>query len=113
MNRRIPFSFLVDDGIISHKYLFAIAFKSLILKNSNKGKTPVSHFLYRGVPLSDAEQNLIPVVAVQSNAPSVWQYLFSSNRIEVILVLPENEPHQQKITDSLADPVVFAQKHEL
>jgi hypothetical protein len=38
----------------------------------------------------------IGIDALQSNVTSVWLYLFSSNRIEIFLVLPENESHQQK-----------------
>jgi hypothetical protein len=40
------------------------------------------------------EQNLIGVVAIQPNATSVWLYLFSLNRIKIVLVLPENEAYQ-------------------
>jgi hypothetical protein len=53
---------------------------------------------------------LIGIIAVQPNAISVWQYLFASNRIEIISVPPENESHQQKVAYSLADSVGFAQK---
>jgi hypothetical protein len=52
-------------------------------------------------------QNLISIVATQPNATSVWLYLFSSNRIEFLLVLAESESRQQKVTYSLADSVVF------
>jgi hypothetical protein len=51
-------------------------------------------------------------IAVQPNATSVWLYIFSSNRIEIFLVLPENKLHQQKVADSLADWVGSAQKKE-
>jgi hypothetical protein len=37
---------------------------------------------------------------------------FSSNRTGILLVVPENELHQQKIADSLGDSVAFAQKNE-
>jgi hypothetical protein len=51
----------------------------------------------------------IGIIAVQPNATSGWRYLVSSNRIEIPLVRPENELHQQKVAYSLADSVVFAQ----
>jgi hypothetical protein len=52
-------------------------------------------------------QNLIGTVAIQPNATSVSPYLFSSNKIETFLVLPENKSHQQKIADSVAHSAVF------
>jgi hypothetical protein len=45
-----------------------------------------------------------------ASCPSVWPYLFSSNKIEILLILPENESHEQKVTYFLTDSVVFAQK---
>jgi hypothetical protein len=56
---------------------------------------------------------LIGIVAVGSNANSVWPYLFSLNRIEIFLVLPENESRRQTVAYHLADSVAFAQKNEL
>jgi hypothetical protein len=55
-------------------------------------------------------QNLIPIVAGQPNATSVWLYLLFSNRIETLLVLLENESHQSKGAGALADSVLFARK---
>jgi hypothetical protein len=40
-------------------------------------------------------------------------YIFSSNRIEILLVLPENEPHQQNAVYSLVYSVLVARKKEL
>jgi hypothetical protein len=50
---------------------------------------------------------------VQSNGTSIWPYPFSSNSIEILLVLPENESRQQEVADSFADSVVFAQNNKL
>jgi hypothetical protein len=38
---------------------------------------------------------------------------FSSNRIEILLIIPENESHQQKVAYPLAASVVFVRKKEL
>jgi hypothetical protein len=53
-----------------------------------------------------SEQNLIGIVAVQPNATPIWLCLFSSNKIEILLILPENELHQQKVAFSLPDLAV-------
>jgi hypothetical protein len=46
--------------------------------------------------------------------PLLSGYIFSSsNRIEILLVFPENESHQQKMTYFLAGSVVLAQQSEL
>jgi hypothetical protein len=46
-----------------------------------------------------------------SRMPILFDYIFlSSNRIEILLVLPENESHQRKLVYSLADSVGFTHK---
>jgi hypothetical protein len=46
-----------------------------------------------------------------SRIPPLFGYIFfSSNRIEIFLVAPENESDQQKVAYSLANSVVFAKK---
>jgi hypothetical protein len=55
---------------------------------------------------------LVGAVAVQPNATSVQLYPFSWNRIEIFLVLPERESHQQKAADSLADSAASAQTNQ-
>jgi hypothetical protein len=55
-------------------------------------------------------QNLIDIVAAHPNATSVWLYLFSSNKIKILLVLPENESPQRKVACSHANSAVLAQK---
>jgi hypothetical protein len=47
---------------------------------------------------------------VHPKASSVSQCFFSSNGIEILLVLPENESHQQKGAFSLADLGFFVKK---
>jgi hypothetical protein len=42
--------------------------------------------------------------------PFPWLYRFASDKIEILLVFPENESRQQKAAYSLADSIVFAHK---
>jgi hypothetical protein len=49
-----------------------------------------------------------------SRMPLLLGYVFfSSNIMEIFLVPPANDSHQQKVAHSFADSVAFAQKSEL
>jgi hypothetical protein len=54
MNRKIPFLLLVNNGIMSKKYLIEIVFKSPFEEIMGKGKHKSSNFFHRGVPRIDA-----------------------------------------------------------
>jgi hypothetical protein len=46
--------------------------------------------------------------------PLLFGYIFlSSNRIGILVVLPEDESHQYKVAYSLADSVILAQKKRI
>jgi hypothetical protein len=58
-------------------------------------------------------RNLIGLIEGRPNGISVWLYLFSWNRTEIVLVLPQNESHRQRAAYCLSDSVVFAPKKRI